>query len=62
MRRCAHKTPRVNVDGKTNRRMDGQMDGNLHAYEALLRQVPQKAHAHLQAMEKTCAKLKKKLV
>ena len=26
-RSCAHKTPRVNVDGKTN----GRMDGNLQA-------------------------------
>ena len=38
MRSCAHKTPRVNVDGRTNGQTDGrtdeQTDGNLHAYVA----------------------------
>ena len=35
-RSCAHKTPRVNVDGKTNGDgwMDGQTDGNLRAQVA----------------------------
>ena len=30
-RSCVHKTARVNVDGWTDERMDGQTDGNLHA-------------------------------
>ena len=30
-RSCAHKTPRVNVDGRTDEWTDGQIDGNLHA-------------------------------
>ena len=45
-RSCAHKTPMVNVDGRTDERTDGrtdeQTDGNLHIHKAMLPLLPKK--------------------
>ena len=42
-RSCAHKTPRVNVDGRTGRRTNGQTDEQMdkdQIWSAMIRQDP----------------------